>query len=154
DTKSTGMLLPVHFYRGADRQAPMPSAAVRAFSESFRQDLDPFLRQSSVGPNMAAETTCAYCKAVHARSLYKCSRCSSVRYCGRECQKSHWRAHKQDCQRTADLRAREPAPPRSRVPVAEQLRAAIAEQQETEEDAEREAEEIRAAVAAAIDSSG
>ena len=33
------------------------------------------------------------------RKLLKCSRCKRVRYCGRECQRAHWRAgHKAECQ--------------------------------------------------------
>jgi hypothetical protein len=143
DTKSTGILCPVHYYRGADRQAPMPNAEIQAFVEGFQKNLDPFFQQTGVGPNMAAETTCACCKTIHVRSLQKCSRCSSVRYCGRECQKTHWPAHKKECQRIADLRAREPAPPRSRIPVAEQLWMAMTDQQESEADVEREVEAMR-----------
>ncbi|KAG8959188.1 hypothetical protein FRC03_008310 [Tulasnella sp. 419] len=31
------------------------------------------------------------------RRLSKCARCQSVWYCGRECQRSHWKQHKQWC---------------------------------------------------------
>ena len=36
---------------------------------------------------------CATCEG----ELQKCSRCRSVSYCGRECQRSHWREHKKFC---------------------------------------------------------
>jgi hypothetical protein len=36
----------------------------------------------------------------------RCSRCKQVRYCGRECQLAHWKAHKADCKRwSAELTA-------------------------------------------------
>ncbi len=31
----------------------------------------------------------------------KCSQCSAVRYCGTECQKAHWKAHKKACRELA-----------------------------------------------------
>jgi len=47
---------------------------------------------------------CTHCGAWAAdlaredRRLLKCSRCKRVRYCGRECQRAHWRAgHKAEC---------------------------------------------------------
>ena len=47
---------------------------------------------------------CTHCGAWAAdlaredRKLRKCSRCQRVRYCGRECQRAHWRAgHKAEC---------------------------------------------------------
>ena len=41
--------------------------------------------------------TCSYCNHSSV-SLKKCSRCHSVQYCGRECQKKHWNTHKSHCQ--------------------------------------------------------
>ena len=48
---------------------------------------------------------CTHCGASAAdlarddRKLRRCSRCQRVRYCGRECQRAHWRAgHKAECQ--------------------------------------------------------
>jgi len=47
---------------------------------------------------------CTHCGASAAdlarddRKLRRCSRCQRVRYCGRECQRAHWRAgHKAEC---------------------------------------------------------
>ena len=31
------------------------------------------------------------------RRLPKCSRCSSVRYCGKQCQTLHWQTHRYEC---------------------------------------------------------
>ena len=40
--------------------------------------------------------TCSYCSR-SSDGLKKCSRCHSVQYCGRECQKNHWNTHKSHC---------------------------------------------------------
>ena len=40
--------------------------------------------------------TCSYCNHT-SDGLKQCSRCHSVQYCGRECQKKHWNTHKSDC---------------------------------------------------------
>lgn len=37
---------------------------------------------------------CLYCET---QALTKCSRCKTAFYCGRNCQKSHWKTHKRDC---------------------------------------------------------
>ena len=63
---------------------------------------------SSAGPSSASAAPspdrCTQCGAWAAdlaredRKLLKCSRCKRVRYCGRECQRAHWRAgHKAEC---------------------------------------------------------
>ena len=33
---------------------------------------------------------------------YRCSRCKSVFYCGRQCQKRHWQTHKATCRKKAE----------------------------------------------------
>jgi hypothetical protein len=40
-----------------------------------------------------------YCGACGRRNvpLSKCSACGSIAYCGRECQRLHWKTHKKDC---------------------------------------------------------
>ena len=45
------------------------------------------------------ERKCAECgkKRSAKTKLQKCSRCNSVRYCSRECQKTHWAIHKAVC---------------------------------------------------------
>ena len=63
---------------------------------------------STAGPSSASAPPppdrCTQCGAWAAdlaredRKLLKCSRCKRVRYCGRECQRAHWRAgHKAEC---------------------------------------------------------
>lgn len=42
-------------------------------------------------------TFCDACKSPR-RCLFRCSKCSSVYYCGRSCQASHWPYHKSSCQ--------------------------------------------------------
>lgn len=45
---------------------------------------------------MAELAVCAFC-TVEKANLQKCSRCKSVLYCNKECQKLHWKAHKPRC---------------------------------------------------------
>jgi tetratricopeptide (TPR) repeat protein len=51
---------------------------------------------------------CAACNAPDAKN--ECSGCHKVRYCGKECQASHWRVHKDACKAA---RAAPPPPPRA-----------------------------------------
>ncbi|XP_064406286.1 uncharacterized protein LOC135351251 [Halichondria panicea] len=44
---------------------------------------------------------CAYCWK-STPSLKSCAKCRKIMYCGRECQKSHWKTHKNDCIVTSD----------------------------------------------------
>jgi hypothetical protein len=48
----------------------------------------------------SAASTCAKCGARAGQPgvrLQMCSRCKRVRYCGPQCQRTHWRAHKAQC---------------------------------------------------------
>jgi hypothetical protein len=54
----------------------------------------------------SAEEDSAFCwsPACHLPAegkLLCCSRCQTARYCGRECQKSHWPEHREECKRLA-----------------------------------------------------
>lgn len=40
--------------------------------------------------------SCASCASVEVR-LLQCSRCRSVWYCNKDCQKAHWKTHKSSC---------------------------------------------------------
>jgi hypothetical protein len=47
-----------------------------------------------------AASTCAACGVRAGQAgvrLQMCSRCKRVRYCGPQCQRAHWRAHKAEC---------------------------------------------------------
>ncbi|TCD59951.1 hypothetical protein EIP91_011015 [Steccherinum ochraceum] len=46
---------------------------------------------------------CMYCNMPEQKmTLFKCSRCKSVCYCSRECQKADWKGHKSSCQGYAE----------------------------------------------------
>lgn len=49
---------------------------------------------------MAPPTTCANCQSVH-DSLKTCGSCKALKYCNRDCQKAHWKRHKENCTRLA-----------------------------------------------------
>eukprot|EP00457_Paulinella_chromatophora_P006912 gb/GEZN01006932.1/.p1 GENE.gb/GEZN01006932.1/~~gb/GEZN01006932.1/.p1 ORF type:complete len:345 (-),score=35.95 gb/GEZN01006932.1/:567-1520(-) len=61
---------------------------------------------------------CAFCRQVPAKqtegSLSRCSACKLLPYCGKECQRKHWKAgHKRSCERIRGLQDKlfeEPAP--------------------------------------------
>jgi splicing suppressor protein 51 len=42
---------------------------------------------------------CAQCQrtAAEGLNLKRCAKCQSTRYCSRECQRAHWKAHKKEC---------------------------------------------------------
>jgi len=42
-------------------------------------------------------TTCGWCDSTPSK-FYRCSICHIEKYCGRECQRSHWPTHKKVCQ--------------------------------------------------------
>ena len=44
---------------------------------------------------------CAHCER-HEPTLSSCSRCGLVKYCGRDCQRAHWKDHKPLCIPKAD----------------------------------------------------
>ncbi|KAI0835615.1 hypothetical protein F5Y06DRAFT_123237 [Hypoxylon sp. FL0890] len=51
-------------------------------------------------PRNYAEPSCFYCGKVQAdigRALSTCSGCKEAWYCGRDCQKAHWKQHKVSC---------------------------------------------------------
>jgi len=46
---------------------------------------------------------CDTCLPLH-ETLHRCNSCKTIRYCTRECQKSHWKAHRAACQSNVDIR--------------------------------------------------
>lgn len=61
---------------------------------------------SSKNSSSASRTTprsCSNCGKVDAANkLQKCSRCTTVYYCDRECQVADWKSHKVDCKRWSE----------------------------------------------------
>lgn len=47
--------------------------------------------------------TCSYCKKVSKTKLMACGRCKKQAYCGTECQRPHWKAHKKECVKVEQL---------------------------------------------------
>ena len=50
----------------------------------------------SAGPRLSGTSrdTCGSCGAA---ASFHCSRCTRVKYCSKECQRAHWKAHKPSC---------------------------------------------------------
>ncbi|KAJ7373155.1 Egl nine 1 [Desmophyllum pertusum] len=66
-----------------------------------------------------SSSSCAFCSA-EKTNLLKCSRCKSAFYCSKECQKSHWKAHKANCTPphtipAADVKQKFPQPTRKNL---------------------------------------
>lgn len=60
------------------------------------------LKQSIMGHNVFADQT-VYCDACNEENpSKKCSKCKSVQYCDRECQRLHWFIHKKTCGKTGN----------------------------------------------------
>jgi hypothetical protein len=71
------------------------------------------------------ERVCAHCGAAAAsRPLPTCSKCGCARYCGAECQRAAWKAHKASCRAAAELQTLLNTP--SVIGSAAALRAALA----------------------------
>jgi len=72
-----------------DKKEPYKWAAK---SEAGREVL------SSFAPSKPVVKSCATCGKDATRVLVKdCVRCKRVSYCGKECQKLHWKQHKREC---------------------------------------------------------
>ena len=51
----------------------------------------------SLKPECVARAGCSAAACVSEEASRVCSRCNTVRYCSRECQRGHWKAHKPAC---------------------------------------------------------
>lgn len=76
-------------------------------------------------------TICASCKTPESdpsKPLKPCTKCQSVSYCSRDCQKNDWKVHKKTCAKAAQIYAQtadlKPAPP-PRVPKKEGHRGGL-----------------------------
>ena len=64
--------------------------------KSFDQLADSVLCNMTARKPSADQNKCSFC-GNYSGVLKKCSRCHSVQYCNRECQKKHWSSHKAVC---------------------------------------------------------
>jgi len=77
------------------------------------------LRQSIYGHNTFADQT-PYCDACGEENpTKKCSKCKTVQYCDRECQRLHWFAHKKVCAREATAPTDQTSSPKEPIDMAE-----------------------------------
>ena len=69
--------------------------SIRASAEQGQFPLDRTPKQAK----KIALATCANCgkQEPYLNTFNQCGRCKSVRYCGKECQATHWRVHKKSC---------------------------------------------------------
>eukprot|EP01122_Echinamoeba_exundans_P004502 TRINITY_DN14558_c0_g1_i1.p1 TRINITY_DN14558_c0_g1~~TRINITY_DN14558_c0_g1_i1.p1 ORF type:complete len:219 (+),score=31.46 TRINITY_DN14558_c0_g1_i1:130-786(+) len=67
------------------------------FMYSFGTGETSVQRTENKTPDNENIATCAKCG--NPNNLMQCSGCKRVRYCGRECQVSHWKVHKAACKR-------------------------------------------------------
>lgn len=51
---------------------------------------------------------CSHCFVPNDERLLRCSGCSFVRYCGQQCQRQAWKAHKHECKRIPAVAPRVP----------------------------------------------
>jgi hypothetical protein len=65
--------------------------------------------QKAGAQKMVAQALCAMCKTCKPtgrNKLLACSRCKQVYYCSQQCQKEHWKVHKQVCGKTNATKAK------------------------------------------------
>mmetsp|Transcript_29165 Transcript_29165/g.40940 ORF Transcript_29165/g.40940 Transcript_29165/m.40940 type:complete len:250 (-) Transcript_29165:57-806(-) len=60
-----------------------------SFAEAFPGN--PTVANGAVGANKCANTGCVDV------GTKKCAKCREARYCGKDCQKAHWKVHKTEC---------------------------------------------------------
>ena len=72
------------------RRCPPTSTYMRSIIESLPRP------RSDDGSVATGSQVCAVCSGP---GKTKCGGCQQVRYCGKECQKKHWKAHKKDCKK-------------------------------------------------------
>mmetsp|Transcript_28990 Transcript_28990/g.27773 ORF Transcript_28990/g.27773 Transcript_28990/m.27773 type:complete len:262 (-) Transcript_28990:97-882(-) len=65
----------------------------RCLAEPISEDVQTVVTENKLNPAKAT----FHCNVCNVVSKTRCGGCSAVFYCGRECQKSDWKAHKSDC---------------------------------------------------------
>ncbi|KAJ3040747.1 hypothetical protein HDV00_010504 [Rhizophlyctis rosea] len=79
---------------------PSPPPSSETFSPTILQTLTPWLTDPPTSTRALRHLphTCAHCKSTTPTPHLICTGCSLVRYCCRDHQGAHWRAHKGDCE--------------------------------------------------------
>ena len=114
---------------------------------------DPNVRATADGARCCSNPTCVAREDTlgSGRSMLRCSRCKSARYCSTHCQRTHWRdGHKGKCVAPGEATAKETpaaaAPPAAAPPAPAPARRALVVESESDEsdesdsDSEAEAE--------------
>jgi hypothetical protein len=103
---------------------------------------------SAAAPAAATGLVCAVCAvaAAEGKKLLRCTLCYSVFYCGKECQKKAWKAHKKECKK------HEGTPPPYPMPekTEEEAKPSEEEAKEEEETPPSENETSRLALLSAV----
>ncbi|CZT49142.1 uncharacterized protein RSE6_09940 [Rhynchosporium secalis] len=60
---------------------------------------------SSTNPTTPPTCTCCHKAPTDTKPLKPCTKCQSVSYCGKECQKAHFKVHKKECAKKAQVYA-------------------------------------------------
>jgi len=84
----------------ATRAAISPCFAVPYVEDCFHRDFGPVDKQVALTgkPDAPSKSSCRACGTPETeQTLLVCSRCRSVKYCSKECQRRDWKAHKQSC---------------------------------------------------------
>ena len=67
-------------------------AAAQQAYEQFVAEPPSAQRDQSIDP-----FKCTFCHKISTEKLPSCARCKKQAYCSKECQRTHWKAHKKDC---------------------------------------------------------
>ena len=98
--------------KGTEFEISFPNAVLSEFNSNnqcFQNNKTQINLQA-----VSSVTNCTFCFR-RDRELKWCSRCMTARYCGRECQRLHWRRHKYICQAIGQRNAIEVSIPILRV---------------------------------------
>lgn len=73
----------------------LPLCEKRVCAENAAENMHLFLQKVAVGQSKAERGVCAVCEKEE--DTKRCTGCKMVSYCGRECQRKNWKAHKKFC---------------------------------------------------------
>lgn len=113
---------------------PAPAAGPAAPAVELPQSsagASPTLNATDPTPPSQAQNGkhCSHCHKAATATLLRCSRCKSVSYCGQECQRFAWPAHKKECRRLAAGQGATHADPVQHA-ISEQLALSVAKSED------------------------